>query len=179
MAKCMKWAAVVFFFLAAAWIVLYCFCGEWALPFAITFGTCFYHFAMRLLVGYTLNSILKNRANYQKAWYQLHPFEARLYQVLKVKKWKGRMPTFDPSCFDPKLHSWAEIAGAMCQAELVHEIIIVLSFMPLFAAIPFGSLPVFFITSLLSAAYDSSFVIIQRFNRPRILRLIEKERTVK
>ena len=54
--------------------------------------------------------------------------------------------------------------------------IVILSFLPLFAAIPFGAFPVFLLTSLLSAMYDLSFVIMQRFNRPRIIRLIEKER---
>ena len=175
MARFMKWAAVFFFLLTAAFIGL-SFCNKWALPFAITFGTCFYHFAMRLLVGHILNSIIKNKADYRKPWYQLRPFEAKFYKWLKVKKWKGNMPTYDPGVFDPKLHSWVEIAQAMCQAELVHEVIVLLSFLPLFAAIPFGAFPVFLITSLLSAMYDFSFVIMQRYNRPRILKFIEKER---
>ena len=67
----------------------------------------------------------------------------------------------------------------MCGAEVVHEVILVLSFLPLLAAFPFGSFGVFLITSLLAALYDLSFVIMQRFNRPRILRFIDKERTVK
>ena len=171
----MKWAAVFFFLLTAAFIGL-SFCNNWALPFAITFGTCFYHFAMRLLVGHLVNHRMRNKADYRKPWYQLRPFEAKFYKWLKVKKWKGNMPTYDPGVFDPKLHSWVEIAQAMCQAELVHEVIVLLSFLPLFAAIPFGAFPVFLITSLLSAMYDFSFVIMQRYNRPRILKFIEKER---
>ena len=88
------------------------------------------------------------------------------------------MPTYDPSCFDPKIHTWAEIAQAMCQAEIVHEVIVVLSFLPLLAAIPFGAFPVFLITSLLAAVYDLTFVIMQRYNRPRIIKFIKKERVV-
>ena len=53
-------------------------------------------------------------------------------------------------------------------------LIIVFSFLPVFAAIPFGSLPVFVITSVLAACYDAIFVVMQRYNRPRIMRLIEK-----
>lgn len=65
----------------------------------------------------------------------------------------------------------SEIAQAMCQAEIVHEIIIILSFVPI-AFIPrFGAAPVFIITSLLAAELDLSFVILQRFNRPRILKI--------
>ena len=175
----MKWAAVIFFGLTAVFTGFYFGACAWAMPFAITFGTCFYHFTMRLLVGTLVNRILKNRADYRKAWYQLRSVEKTLYRALKVKKWKGNMPTYDPSCFDPRLHSWDEIAQAMCQAEIVHEIIVVLSFLPLPAAIPFGSFGVFAVTSLLAALYDTSFVILQRFNRPRILKFIEKERTAK
>ena len=172
----MKWAAVGFALLTAVFTGLYFGGFSWSLPFTITFGTFFYHFAMRLLVGHLLNFIMRNRANYQKAWYQLRPFEVRLYKALKVKKWKGNMPTYDPDCFDPKLHSWEEIVQAMCQAEIVHEIIVVFSFLPLFFAITFGSFGVFLITSLLAACYDLCFVIIQRFNRPRIIQLLKKER---
>ena len=176
MATGMKWAAVIFFGLTAVFAGL-CFGNcNWALPFAITFGTCFYHFAMRLLVGHLLDRIMQNKADYRKARYQLQPFEVRLYRFIKVKKWKGKMPTYDPSCFDPKLHSWDEIAQAMCQAEIVHEVIVVFSFIPLFFAIPFGSFGVFLITSLLAAMYDLCFVMMQRFNRPRILKILEKER---
>ena len=178
MARVMKGAAIASLLLTILFFVL-CQTGlRWAIPFAVTFGTCFYHFGMRLFVGYLLNREMQNKADYRKARYQLLPFEAALYKRLKVKQWKGLMPTYDPAAFDPKLHTWEEIAQAMCQAETVHEVIILFSFLPLFAAIPFGALGVFFITSLLAALYDLSFVIMQRYNRPRIIRLIEKERTV-
>lgn len=176
MAKIMKGAAMVSFLLTILFSALYFFELSWALAIAITFGTCFYHFAMRLLVGHLVNGTMQNKADYRKAWYRLRPFERKLYHVLKAKKWKGNMPTYDPSSFDPRLHTWDEIAQAMCQAEIVHEVIIVFSFLPLLAAIPFGAFPVFLTTSLLAAVYDASFVIMQRFNRPRILKFIEKER---
>ena len=178
MAKAMKWAGAFFLLLTTIFIGLYSFCGRWALPFAITFGTCLYHFAMRLFVGYLVNRIMQNRADYRKPWYQLKHFEPNLYKLLQVKKWKGHMPTYDPCCFDPKLHSWEAIAQAMCQAEIVHEVIIVFSFLPLLAAIFFGAFPVFLVTSLLSAMYDSSFVIMQRYNRPRVVKLINKKARV-
>lgn len=36
------------------------------------------------------------------------------------------MPTFAPEMLDLKIHTWEEIAGAMCQSEVVHSIIVVL-----------------------------------------------------
>lgn len=144
------------------------------LTLAITFGTTAYHFLMRLFIGQVLQRLLNNHVNYNAKWFHVSPAEQALYKKLKVKTWKGKMPTYAPATFDPRLHTWHEIAQATCQAELVHELIIPFSFLPILAAIPFGALPVFVITSLLSAAFDGMFVIMQRYNRPRILKLINR-----
>lgn len=164
--------------LTAACIYLYRILkADAAYTFAVTFGTTAYHFLMRLAVGGTVNACMKNHADYTKSRYQCRSWETRLYKRLQVKHWKHRLPTFQPDLFDPKKHSWDEIVQAMCQAELVHEIIVILSFLPIGFAHWFGALPVFMITSLLAALTDLSFVILQRYNRPRIIRLMQKENT--
>ena len=146
------------------------------LTLGITFGTTSYHFIMRLLVGFSINCLFHNRIDYRKKWFQVSKGEERLYRKIRVKNWKEKMATYDPDCFDRSQHSWHEIAQATCQAELVHEVIILFSFVPILAAIPFGTLIVFVITSVLAACYDALFVIMQRYNRPRILRLAKKSR---
>ncbi len=145
------------------------------LSLAITFGTISYHFVMRLAVGYLINGIFHNKMDYRRKWFQEKRFEKRLYQVLNVKKWKKKMPTFSPEWMNPKVHTWEEIAGAMCQAEVVHLITIVLCFVPIFATLMWGSFPVFLITSLLSAGVESMFVMMQRYNRPRVIKMIGRE----
>ena len=85
------------------------------------------------------------------------------------------MPTYDPTQFDPRIHTWQEIAQAMCQAELVHEVIVVLSFLPIAAGAVFGAYPVFIITSVLSALFDMMFVVMQRYNRRRVIRLVKRK----
>ena len=87
------------------------------------------------------------------------------------------MPTYDNALFDPRLHTWDEVAQAMCQAELVHETIALLSFLPIAAGLRFGAYPVFIVTSVLSAGYDLLFVMMQRYNRQRIMALLERKRT--
>lgn len=164
----MKVIAVITFVLA----LLFCLLKFEAA--AITFATTCYHFTMRLAVGACVDRIMKNRANCSTAWFIEKSWEAKIYNLLQVKKWKKRFPTYDPSLFDIKLHSIGEIAQATCQAEVVHEVIIVFSFLPLLAAIPFGAFPVFLITSVAAACFDVVFVIMQRFNRPRLLKLIRK-----
>ncbi len=140
---------------------------------AVTMGAVLYHLAMRLLVGGVFQAVMHNREDYRRAWYRQRPWEPKLYAALGVQKWKGRLPAYDPGLFDPRLHSWEEIAQAMCQAELVHETIALFSLVPIAAGRPFGAFPVFLITSLLSAGLDLLFVILQRYNRPRVLRLID------
>ena len=148
----------------------------WALPAAISFGTTAYHFVMRLAVGYVIPRITGYRFDYRKAWFQPRKWEAPLYRKLKVKRWKGHIPTYAPSQFSLKTNSTLRVIQNMCGAELVHEVIMVLSFLPLLTVPIFGEFPVFFLTSLLSALFDSLFVIAQRYNRPRLIRIYEKQK---
>lgn len=145
------------------------------LPLAITSGTIAYHFVMRLMVGLAFHATMRNKADYRKRWYQVSKREMAVYEKLKVKQWKRRMPTYDPALFDPRLHTWEEIVQPMCQAELVHETIAVLSFLPILAGIWFGEYPVFIVTSVLSAACDIVFVIMQRYNRQRVTKLLNRK----
>lgn len=143
------------------------------LTLAITFGTITYHFVMRLLIGWLVMIFMKNKADYTKQWYQLHPWEKTLYKKIKIKKWKNKMPTYRPEDFSPKEHTWNEIAQTMCQSEVGHELIIGFSFLPIIASKWFGAFGVFVITSVISAGFDLIFVMMQRYNRDRIRRLIK------
>ena len=44
------------------------------------------------------------------------------------------------------------------------------------ASIWLGDLPVFLITSVLAACFDLSFVLIQRYNRPTVIRLAQRQK---
>ena len=141
---------------------------------AITFGTMFYHLGIRLAVGYSIDAKYHNHMDYTKKWFQEKPFEKKLYQVLQVKKWKKWLPTFNPEDFDLKNRSAEEIIQVSCQAEVVHEVIMPFSFVPILSSVWFGSLGVFIITSCAAFLFDSIFVIMQRFNRPRLMQLLRR-----
>ena len=160
----------------AAWTVLYLQSGAGtAFTLAVTFGTISYHFSMRLAVGAGINAWMRNKADYTRSWYRPRKWEEKLYQVLRVKKWKGKLPTFSPEAFDFEKKSLEEIAQAMCQSEVVHEVIFVLNFLPIFASVWFGALPVFVITSILASILELACIAAQRYNRPRIVRLLERK----
>ncbi len=141
------------------------------LSLAITFGTCFYHFAVRLAVGQSIDAICRNRINDRRWWFRERRFEPKLYAFLRVKKWKKHLPTYRPEYYDMRKHSVDEMIRATCQSEIVHEINMVLSFVPVIFTVWFGSLAAFLITSSLAFCFDGVFVIIQRYNRPRLRRL--------
>lgn len=142
---------------------------------SITFGVTFYHFAIRLVIGYFTDKIFRGRTNPNSKWFSQKKFEHAIYKKLKVHKWKKFVPTYDPDQFNLEHHSFEEIARSMCSAEICHEVIMLFALFPVLLIIPFGSPAVFIITSVLSSAIDLVFVIIQRYNRPRILRLIKRK----
>lgn len=141
---------------------------------AITFLTFAYHFSMRILMGLFIAALFRKRA-FPMNWKLFIPTakEQMLYKKWNVKTWKKYAITANPGQFDVQSLSLKELLHNMIQAELVHECIIVLSFVPLLFAIPFGAMPVFFATSVVAACIDLKYVIIQRYNIPRVIKLIE------
>lgn len=145
----------------------------------VTVGITLYHFAMRLAVGTVVNFIMKNKANYKNVWFREKCFERKLYKLMRVRKWKKYLPTYDPNTFDASQKTVKEIVGATCQAEIVHEIIMVLSLLPI-ASIPFlGGAAAMIVTSVLAMLFDSLFVILQRYNRPKLVRVMERFQKLK
>ena len=139
----------------------------------VTFLTAFYHFVMRLAVGETVTLLCKNRTfRYNSFWFREHRFEPKFYALLRVKRWKDKLITARPEQFDMSARTPEQLLFFMTQAEIVHEIGMVLSFVPLLLILPYGKPAVFLLTSLAACLIDTAFVIIQRYNRPRVLRVL-------
>lgn len=156
---------------------LYCFCDmDWMLTGAIIFGMFAYHMAVRFLTPVMLFGIFHKRYDHNSKWFRQRPWEKTLYQFLRVRKWKNQAITYDPGEYSMEKNSLEEIVNNMCHAELVHEWIVVFSFLSLLFSIPFGSFSAFFITALLSAVIECTFVVIQRYNRPRVVRIMDKKK---
>lgn len=147
----------------------------WVLSAAITCGVSAYLISLRFLAPALLFLFFRRRYNVRARWFQPKPWEAKLYRRLNVKKWKKDMVTYEPGEFSLELHSLEEISANMCHAELVHELSALLSFTVLACTVRFGSFPVFLAAAILSAAIECPFIIIQRYNRPRLVRLAEKK----
>lgn len=166
---------IVFITLTVVFAVLHDMYDEgWMLSAYVTFLTISYHFSMRLIVGEAVTVIYRNREfNLDSAGFRIHSFEKKLYQRLNVKKWKVHMLTAKPEQFNLRENSMDDLLHNMAQAELVHRIIMVLSFVPLLLIIPYGAPVVFIVTSIAAGWIDLQFVIIQRYNRPRVMKLLK------
>ena len=145
----------------------------WLLSCAITCGTIAFHILLRLFAPVIVAAVFRMRYNVHHWWFRTRAWEMRLYDRIGVQQWKSRVPTWDPEQFSLEKHSLHQIALNMCHAEIVHEFIVVLSFSSLLLAIPFGAFPVFLITAVLAAAFDSMFIMVQRHNRPRIVMILD------
>ena len=60
----------------------------------------------------------------------------------------------------------------MINAEIGHELIVALSFLPILLSKPLDGFVPFVIMSVIAAAFDMQFVFVQRYNRARISKFI-------
>lgn len=157
----------LFCVLTVVFSVLSVMCGNSVVTaLAITFGTTLYHFVMRLSVGAVTPKCFK----YNQSWFVEKSFEKKLYKFLKVKKWKKYMPSYNPASYIVDKNTDFELmADNTCRNEVIHSVIAVLSYVPLLFSIWLGEFWVFFITSIIASSFDMIFVIMQRYNRPRLV----------
>ena len=67
----------------------------------------------------------------------------------------------------------------MSKAEVDHWINEIISLTTLLFAIPWGNFGVFLIQAIVAMIFDSQFIIIQRYNRPRVVKMLKKEKNQK
>lgn len=131
-----------------------------------------YHFGLRILFG---EITYKFRIDYSHPWYRERKFEKKLYKFLGVRKWKNKVLTFEPEKFDLKKVTLDELATTMAKSELDHWINELISIFSLLFIFVWGCAPAFVITAVLSMLFDAQFIIVQRYNRPIVIRLLNKK----
>ena len=91
-----------------------------------------------------------------------------------MKKWKGKALTYNPELFDLKENSLEQIVSTMTKSELDHWINEVISISTMFFGLIWGETWIFVITALAAMIFDGQFIVIQRYNRPRVLKILER-----
>ena len=139
------------------------------LTLAVTSMTFAYHFIVRIIIYHIITSC-KGKINTDSNYFRVSEIEQNIYKKLNVKKRKADIPTFNPEDFDIKKNSVRQIILNGCNAEIIHTVNIFASYISVIFSIWFGTVHVFIITSVLASIYDLQFVVIQRFNRPRLIK---------
>lgn len=136
----------------------------------ITFLTCFYHFAYRLLVELFMSKSA-SRLRHNSNWFAIKKFEEPIFKFLKVKRWKDKFTTVLPSIKTTDKFPVEFWIKESCCSELKHEINIVLSFAPFIISLFFGKhVWIFLLTGLATAAFDVCFITFFRQLRPRLVK---------
>ena len=148
--------------------------NEFILWIGISAFTIMYHFWVRIIMG-NVSKIFKKHISYKQKWFKERKFEKGLYKKLHVKNWKDKALTYNPESFSLEKHSLEEIANTMAKSELDHWINELISISTIFFSIIWGEFWIFLITAIAAMIFDSQFIIIQRYNRPRIVKLLERQ----
>lgn len=129
-----------------------------------------YHFWGRLIMG----AVSKRWGiTYKHPFFKPLPFEKKLYRALRVREWRDKALTFNPDEFLLSKRTLPEIANTMAKAEVDHWVNEIISITAIFFSLVWGAFPIFLLTSIAAMLFDAQFIVLQRFNRPHIVRLIE------
>lgn len=139
----------------------------------ITAFTIMYHFWLRIIMG---NVTKLFGIHHSQAWFKERRFERKLYKLLRVRQWKEKVLTYDPDAFSQEKHTLDEIATTMAKAETDHWVNELISLSTLLFSLLWGELWIFLITALAAMIFDAQFIVVQRYNRPIVLRVIEKRK---
>lgn len=107
---------------------------------------------------------------YNRLWLREFKGEQKFFSAIRLKKWKDRAATWNTGLFAAKDISQLRLAINMTQSEIVHELIFLLSFLPLLLARQFSHLPLLAVLCAAFAVANLPFVFIQRYNRPRVMK---------
>lgn len=140
--------------------------------------TVMYHLWVRIIMG-NVTKLFKDKIKYTIWWFNERKFEKKLYKLLRVKKWKDKALTYNPELFSLKEHSLNEIVNAMTKAEIDHWINEIISLSTILFGVIWGHIWIFILSAIISMVFDAQFIVIQRYNRPRVLKLLEKQHTLK
>ena len=130
-----------------------------------------YHFGLRIFMGNITN---KFKISYSHPWYKTRKFEKKLYRLLRVRSWKDKVLTFEPDKYDFKNVTLEQLARTMSKSELDHWINEVISILSILFSLLWGEYWIFITTAILAMLFDAQFIVVQRYNRPIVLRLREK-----
>ncbi len=131
-----------------------------------------YHFGLRIHMG---NVTKKWKIDCHHPFFKTKSFEKKLYRLLRVRKWKDKVLTFEPEMYDFKNRTLEQLAATMAKSETDHWINEIISVISIFFIFLWGCPAAFIISAVCAMIFDAQFIVVQRYNRPIVLRLIKRK----
>ena len=147
---------------------------EWALIVGMIMGYTAIHFVLMFISAPIVFLFFRMKYNYHHNWFVTKKFEAKLHRVLKVKKWKTKIPTYDSMAYALSEQNIMKAIQMTCHAEIVHEVIAVLSYLPVLFGLVISKWELLIVLSTFFSMIHLLFSIVQRYNRPRLIRHYER-----
>lgn len=149
------------------------------------FWSCFYYLVVISIIAFFVGRLLpKKWFCSDKFPYRAYRFEdgGRIYEKLYVRKWQNKVP--DMSKVLPKIMPAKNLSGdyksrlprmlqETCVAELIHSLN---CFAGLYCLELYPGIWGIIISILYIILFNLPFIVIQRYNRPRLLRIAERMR---
>lgn len=131
-----------------------------------------YHFWVRLIVG-NLSKLIPIDPNHW--WFKERFFEPPLYRLLQVRRWKDKALTYNPEQFDLKTRPLEQIAHTMAKSEVDHWLNQLISLSSILFCLLWGQFWIFLATAVAAMLFDGQFILIQRCNRPKLMRILARK----
>lgn len=142
----------------------------------IVFFMIIYHFWGRLILG---NITRLFPIHYSQPWFRERKFEKKILKLFRVQKWKDKVLTYNPELFDMKTRTLDEVAITMAKVEVDHWVNELLSLTTILFALLWGNWWLFVIQAVAAMAFDGQFILVQRYNRPKALRVLKHKGIIK
>ena len=136
----------------------------------VTVFTSLYQFGLRILFGNVTKHL---PIRHTQRWFRELPFERRLYGLLRIRRWKEKVLTYDPDAYNVQKHTLCELANTMCKSEVDHWINVIISLSTVLFGLIWGKLWIFALAAMVAILFDAQFIVVQRYNRPVVLRCIK------
>ena len=142
--------------------------------FAVLTGCLAAHLIIWILSAIVVVGIMKNRADDEYTWFRELSWEKDFYRIIKFRKWKRLLPTYDPRYYDFKALKYEDLLGIISQTEIVHEIAAVLSLLSIAGTRWLDHSYIIVTMAIIDLLINLIYVCLQRYNRTRLRRLIRK-----
>ena len=147
---------------------------DWALIVGMIMGYTAIHFVLMFISAPIVFLFFRMKYNYHHCWFEPKKFEKKLYRIFKVKKWKNKIPTYDSRAYSLSEQNIMKAIQMTCHAEIVHEVIAVLSYLPVLFGLVISKWELLIVLSTVFSMIHLLFSTVQRYNRPRLIRHYER-----